>query len=150
MIWKDATWLNILVTQLALGAVPLFFAELSRICVLWLGALCLVRCAFRCSVRIHLTPIHFIWHAQLGCWYMVQAVKENAKENTDHLFIRSLWKGDSLGWPRAGVHLRGREGGPLGSQEQETQLPLTSDVSHGQVLGQMWNLMASPTCGILF
>ena len=33
MIWEDATWLNILVTQLALGAVPLFFAELSRICV---------------------------------------------------------------------------------------------------------------------
>lgn len=114
MTWDDAIWLSILVARMALGAVTVFFAELSRMCMLWLGALCLACCAFWCYVRIHLTPIHFIWHAQLGCWSMVQAIKKKAKENTDNLFIRTLWKGDSLGWPLAGVHLGEGGGGTTG------------------------------------
>lgn len=52
--------LNICAVKVAFVAVVLLYMELSRMCTTWLDALCLACCTFRCSVRIHLTPIHFI------------------------------------------------------------------------------------------
>ena len=72
---------------------------------------------------------------------MAQAVKENAKGNIYFLFFRPsihqiTVKGRFTGATSSRHSPGGREGDPLGSQEQETQLPLTPDMSHGQVLGQ--------------
>lgn len=100
-----------------------FLGELSRMC-----RLSLVHSVSLGYMKIPLTPIHF-FDTQLGCWSIMWAIKNNAKENIDHLFIRTLWKWDFWRWSQEENtwrrELRGDQLDPE-RRVEEAQLLLTS------------------------